>query len=225
MNWLNKLERRFGRFCIENLMLYIVIGFAVVFALDFVLPYDVYSMLAFVPSLVLKGQIWRIITFIFIPPDTSVVFFVLMLYFQYLIGSGLESEWGAFRFNVFYLFGIIGSLIAGIITGYATSYYLNLSLFIAFAALYPNFQVLLFMFIPIKIKWLAILDGLYLAFDLVFGSNIERAAIVASLINLLIFFAPTIISKIKLGSQVSRNRKNWKKQIREAEEKFGERWK
>ncbi len=88
-------------------------------------------------------------------------FIAFSLYFYYLIGTALEREWGSFWFDVYYFCGAIGTVIAGFITGSATNYYLNMSLFFAFAALYPNFQVLLFFFIPIKIKWLAYVDAAF----------------------------------------------------------------
>ena len=134
-------------------MTIIVAGMGAVFLIDLFYPatsFSLRSLLAFNRDAVLHGQIWRLITFIFIPPDSSVFFILFSLYFYWLIGSALENQWGAFRFNVYYLCGIIGTIVAGMITGYATSSYLNLSLFLAFALLYPDYQVMVFFFCPSK---------------------------------------------------------------------------
>jgi hypothetical protein len=120
-----------------------------------------------------------------------------------MIGSVLETEWGAFRFNVFYLCGIIGTVIGGFITGFATNYYLNMSLFFAFALYYPEFEVRLFFAIPVKIKYLAIADLILFAYDLVVTSWSNKAAIVIALANVLLFFWPNLISEVK---RIKRNR-------------------
>ena len=126
--FLDKMNRKFGRFAIRNLMLIIVCGMATVFLLDFYLTtakgISFSSFLMFDRAAILQGQVWRILTFIFIPPDSSIVFIVFSLYFYWLIGSALENQWGAFRFNVFYLCGMLGTIIVGFITGYALNNYL-----------------------------------------------------------------------------------------------------
>ena len=138
MKLLDRWSYKYGRYAIENLMIYIVIGMAIVFASDFLLlpqiGVSLSSLLAFDRAAILSGQIWRIVTFIFIPPDSSMLFILFSLYFYWLTGGGLESAWGAFKFNIYYLVGILGTIIAGMLTGYATNYYLNMSLFFAFAA-------------------------------------------------------------------------------------------
>lgn len=145
-------------------MMIIVFGMAAVYLFD-LLFYPVNhislsSLLAFDRSAILRGQIWRIVTFVFIPPNSSPFFIFLSLYFYWLIGSSLENQWGAFRFNVFYLCGVIGTMLFGFITGYATNYYLNLSLFFAFALIFPDFQLMLFFILPVKVKYLALLDAI-----------------------------------------------------------------
>ena len=154
MNWLYKLERRFGRFGITNLMLYIVTTMLFVAIFDMVIGFPLSRWLALIPAYVMQGQIWRLITFIFLPPATSPLALVLSLYFYYIMGSTLERVWGTFRFNLYYLFGMVGCMIAGLITGYGTNVYLNLSLFLAFAYLFPEHKVLLFYVIPIKMKYI-----------------------------------------------------------------------
>lgn len=225
LRWLNKLERKFGKFAIPNLMNIIVFGMAIVFAVDtFINPeyqFNLSSLLYFDRDLIFQGQIWRLITFVFLPPDSSLLFIIFALYFYWMIGSGLEAQWGSFRFNVFYFTGVIATIISGLITGYAFNTYLNLTLFLAFAILYPNLQVLLFFFIPIKIKWLAWIDAILLAVTCVFNTWPGRIALLVSVANLLLFFWHDIIYEIKMffrriGNKHRRyprqdnNSKNWK---------------
>lgn len=201
MKFLDRLSYKYSRHAIENLMLYIVIGMAIIFISDFLLlpqiGFSLSSLLTFNKAAILSGQIWRVFTFIFLPPDSSTIFMVFALYFYWLIGSGLENAWGAFKFNVYYLVGILGTIVAGLLTGYATNYYLNMSLFFAFAALYPDFEVLLFFILPIKIKWLAILDAVYFLisfFTTGFGGKI---ALLVAIANFLLFFGGDFIDRIK----------------------------
>ncbi len=191
---LNRLDKKFGRYAIKNLMLIFVGAMAIVFIMNLAIAStagkSIYSQLIFDREAIFRGEIWRIFTFIFLPPNSSPLFIILSLYLYYIIGSTLERQWGAFGFNAFYLLGIIGSIIAGFIVDYATNYYLNLSLFLAFALLNPDFELLLFFFIPIKMKWLAVLDIFLIAVDFFQSSWDIRASIIASLMNLLIFFTP-----------------------------------
>ncbi len=153
---LNKLERKFGKFAIPNLMTIIIFGMALVYLINFFTnpeyAFNLSSLIYFDKELILHGQVWRVLTFIFEPPDSSPLWIIFALYLYWVIGSALEQNWGSFRFNVYYLVGMIGTIISGLITGYATNTYLNLSLFLAFAMLYPNFQLMLFFIIPVKIK-------------------------------------------------------------------------
>ena len=96
------------------------------------------------------------------------------MYFYYFLGSTLENVWGTFRFNLYYLVGLIGAVIAAFFTGYGTSTYLNLSLFLAFAFLFPDHEILLFFFFPIKMKYLAYVDWILFAVQLIFGGDLIR---------------------------------------------------
>lgn len=215
MNWLDKLERRFGKIAIPGLMRVVVVGMALVFCCDLLFPQAMLGYyLFFSPALIAQGQVWRIFTFIFLPPESSLLFIVFALYFYYFIGNALENEWGSFRFTLYYFLGIIGTIIAGLLTGGATNSYLNLSLFLAFAALYPNMQVLLFFFIPIKIKWLAYLDAALFAYQFLLGNWQTRAAILASLLNFLIFFGPDVLRQIRDNIRYRKQREDWRRQMR-----------
>ena len=144
MSWLDKLDRKFGRWGIPNLMLYIVITIAAVFIGDVLFSVQGMSLsgyLALFTQAAVHGQFWRFITFIFVPPTTSIISLFFFLYFYYFLGSTLENVWGTFRFNLYYLVGLIGAVIAAFFTGYGTSTYLNLSLFLAFAFLFPDHEI------------------------------------------------------------------------------------
>ena len=187
-NWYDKIARRFSRLAIPDLMKYIVLAMGAVFIIDFVTGYKASSLLMFDWAAIRQGQIWRLISFIFIPINSSLIFIIFSLYFYWMIGVGLEQEWGSARFNLFYLTGVTGTIIAGIITGYAVNFYLNLTLFLAFAVLFPNFEIRLFFILPVKMKWLAWLDAAYLAYLLIISDWPGRLAIIVSLANFILFF-------------------------------------
>jgi len=211
MNWLDKLERRGRKLAIPGLMKIVVIGMALVFVCNLLFPQaNLLYYLAFSPALILQGQVWRVFTFVFLPPDSSLLFIVFALYFYYLIGTSLENAWGSFRFTLYYFIGMLGAIIAGFLTGSATNSYLNLSLFFAFAAVYPDMQVLLFFLIPIKVKWLAIIDAVLFAVQLIFADWATRAAVIASLANFFIFFGPALFTRLKNY----RRREDWRRQMR-----------
>ena len=167
-------------------------------------------MLVLYPDRVLQGEIWRLVTYIFIPPSFSPFWIIFVLYFYYLVGTGLEQAWGAFRFNLYYLLGMVGTTVAAFITGAGyTGVYLNLSLFLAFAHLYPDFQLLLFFILPVKIKYLAWLNWALLGGTVLLGALPHKIAAVAAVINFFIFFGKDIYRDIKLKRQVRRNRKRF----------------
>ena len=176
MNWFAKFEKKFSKYAIKNLMFYIIVLYAIGFVMNtfFNGLYDAYFSLDF--AMIFKGQVWRLFTFILQPPSNSIIFVVFVLYFYYLIGSVLERIWGSFRFNVYFFTGVIlnilASLIIYLIWGLSfklSTNYINLALFMAFAMEQPDMEVLLFFIIPIKIKWMAILDAVIFGITIVFG--------------------------------------------------------
>jgi membrane associated rhomboid family serine protease len=211
LNWLNKLERRLGKFAIKNLMTYIVGITGIIYALSiFGNRGFIINKLMLIPELVLRGEVWRLVTYIFIPPNTSPIWIIFVLYFYYMVGNALENEWGSFKFNIFYFTGMIGTTIAAFITGYgATALYLNLSLFLAFARIYPEFQLLLFFVIPVKIKYLAMLNWAYIIFIILAGGMAARLIAVVSILNYFLFFGKDIISRTKSNRQVYNNRRRF----------------
>ena len=209
---LNKLERKFGKYAIPNLMTILVFGMALVFLLDTFTSanpsyeYTLSSLLYFDWELIKQGQIWRILTFLFMPEGSSPLFIIFELYFYWMIGKSLENQWGCFRFNVFYFIGAIGSALSGIFTGYATNEYLNLSMFLAFATLFPDFQVLLFFFIPIKMKFLGMLSGAGLLVMLILFPWVYKIAILVSMLNFILFFGKDFYDRIRLFIRRKRNK-------------------
>ena len=149
--FLDRFCAKHPRFGIPNLMLYIVIGQVVVFFLDLFFRglLSAYWLPLYRAPL-LQGQVWRLVTFIFIPSSGSNPFYLLLsCYFYYWIGRMLEREWGTAKFTLFYLSGVVLSILSALILGYASIYYINLSIFLVIATLYGEMQVLLFFVIPI----------------------------------------------------------------------------
>ena len=178
MNLLDKLERKFGRYAIHNLMYYIIILYALGYVIVTFVPQFYVQYLSLDPTMILRGQIWRIITFIIYPPNTGLFYFLISMYLYYSIGRILEAQWGAFRFNLYFFTGVLLHVVAAFISCYVFganigpafgTYYLNYSLFFAFAATYPDMQFLLFFIIPIKAKWLGIINGIYFGVTIVAG--------------------------------------------------------
>ena len=196
---LNKLERKFGRYAIPKLPVILVLG-QLFFYLAIVGNTTLASMMVFQPSLVMEGQWWRVITFLFVPPDAHPVFIFFALYLLWLFGTALEQEWGAFRFNIYILIAYIASIGSAFIdpTGIGTNLYLNSSIMLAFAFLFPNFELLLFFFWPVKIKWLGIIIWVLYLMQFIGGNLIDRVLIIAAVSNFLLFFGKDLL---KLGKR------------------------
>ena len=215
MNLLNKIERKAGKLAIPHLMYYICGGMLIVFVTDYLLPQvGLGSLLALDMSRVAMGEIWRLITFIFSPVNTSPLWILFSLYFYCLIGESLEREWGSFRFCLFYLTGMLGAILAALFTGYGVNTYLNLSLFLAFAFFYPNFQVMLFFFIPVKIKYLAILDLVLMVYSLIVGTWSMRIAIIFSLLNVVLYFGGHFLKNFRQWLSFRKTRSNFRKYMK-----------
>ncbi|MBP8855019.1 MAG: hypothetical protein KBG54_00775 [Oscillospiraceae bacterium] len=213
MKWLYRLERKFGRYAIPNLMLIIIIGQGMVFVANMLNPsIGITSLLSLYWPAVMHGQIWRVFTFIFIPGTASIINLAFMLYLYYLIGHTLENEWGDFKFNVYYLCGILGAVLAAAITGMGNNVYLNLSLFLAFASLYPDFELLLFFILPVKMKFLAFMAAVYYLIMFLMGGWDTKFAIVFSLINYFIFFGSGFIKQLVQEMGYAKTRRAWRNQ-------------
>jgi len=176
MNFINKMERKIGKYAIKNLTYYIIALYVLGFIINMARP-DIYiNYLSLDAGAILHGQVWRILTFIIAPPSNSLFFVIFILYLYYMIGTNLERTWGAFKFNLYFFMGVLLHALAAIIiylvfhqTVLLDTTYLNMSLFLAFAAVYPDMKLLLFFIIPIKIKWLAIIDAVYFGLIIISG--------------------------------------------------------
>ena len=211
------LERRLRRYTIADLMKYIAIGQGLVYILMFVWPTlgnTLYASIVLTRSALLRGQIWRLITFVFVPPAGSPIFVLFALYFYYMIGVALERRWGKVRFNLYYGVGTVCAWIACLLTGYATNTYLNLSLFFAFAAMFPNEEVYLFGILPIKVKYLALVDVLIYLQQFIAGSASTRVTIVLCLLNVILFLGGDLLNTLRRESQYWKTRYNFRKTMR-----------
>jgi hypothetical protein len=222
MKWLSRLELKYGRYAIRNLAYYIVgLNLAVFLPSMFILKFDALLYLTLIPQQVFKGEIWRIFTFIFLPESTKLLMGLLSIYVTYLIGTAIENYWGKFKFNAFYFCGVLLTIIAGFVSGLGyTGFYLNMSLFLAFATLFPEHELLLFFILPVKAKYLGIAEVVFVLYQIfsllqsgvVFWPMI--AAVLASFVNYFIFFGSDINKWIRMKLQVSRNRKRFFDQVR-----------
>jgi len=218
---LNKIERKLGKYAIRNLMLYIVIANAIVFFVDFAFKLDVsvtYLMML-IPSRVFSGEFWRLISFVAVPPSTSVFFIIVTLYLNYFIGMSLERQWGSFRMNAYYFIGMISTITVSLAgNAPATAVNLHLSLFLAFARLFPEHRLMLFFIIPVKVRWLGWLAWAGLAFSFVMtGSFMGRMLVVAPLVSYFLFFGKDIFTGIRSRRVAIRNTNEFR--IRKAEAK------
>lgn len=212
---LNRLETRVGRYRgIRNLTTIIVSAMAITYVADYILGsamgFYLSGYLSFSRAAILRGQIWRIFTFVLTPPDGGIISAVLQLGFLYFTGNLLQSHWGTLRFNLFYLCGMVGSVIAGFITGFATSYYVNLSVLLAVAILYPQMQVNLYGILPIRMKWMALIDLVMLLPGLIRGPWAVRIAILVSLMNVALFFLGSLMHQFKEAKRRYEWKKNWR---------------
>ena len=175
----------------------ILIGAMGIFYIANMMYPQLLTLLYFDRALILQGQVWRIFTFLFIYQD-SIIYFLLHAYFYWWIGSSLEAYWGKTRFCTYYYFGALMIILSGFIAGYTTATFLNMSLFFAFAMLDPDHEILLFFVLPIKIKWLAWLNGAYFILMLIISDLPTKLAIIFSFLNFLLFFYEDFFRRAKL---------------------------
>lgn len=243
---MSPFERKFGKYAIQNLSFVLVFCYAVGYLLEL---FDrsglLISYLTLNPYAILHGQVWRLVTWVLIPPSSGGLFFtLLMLYFYCSIGTSLERTWGTYRYNVYLfqgmLFTIAGSfllmgycylfkpeisLLGAVLTvdtprEYFTviammfsTYYINMSIFLAYAATFPDAQVLLMFIIPIRVKWLGIIYAVMLLFQF-FGSTVYgKFAIGASLLNFVVFFL-TSRNMMHLNPKQIHRRQEFKRDVR-----------
>lgn len=252
-------ERKFGKYAIKNLSLVLIICYVIGYLLKMIFPNFLYFFYLDPYQIVFHGQVWRLVTWILVPPSSFDFFTLLMLYFYYSIGTTLERTWGTYRYNVYIFSGALFTILgAFLLFGYTmifqrdmmevpivaegyfalvstmfNTFYVNMSIFLAFAATFPNMQILLFFFIPVKIKVMGIIYGALLAYQFIVGygdSNLieildgyyisasgltvaNRFVIAASLMNFIVFFL-TSRGKIHMTPRQVKRRTEFKREIR-----------
>ncbi len=211
MDFMRKLERRFGRYAIRNLPMIVILLEVIGYTLQMVAP-QMLSYICFSAPEIAHGQVWRLVTWVMMPPSSLDIFTVIMLFFYYSIAQTLANTWGDFYFNVYIFGGIIitdigmmityavlsatGSNAAMINIAYmsvlVTMFYIQTTILLAFAFTYPNMQVLLFFVIPIKMSWLGIFEGIMLAYDFIRVDLVsQRVQILMAVVNFLLYFMLT----------------------------------
>lgn len=224
MNFIYKLEHKFGRFAIRNLSLILILCYVAGYIMEFAAPAFM-GYLTLNPYAIVHGQVWRIVSWILVPPGENNIFFaIIMLVFYYSIGTSLERTWGTFQYNLYLFAGmfftLIGSflmmgfcylfrpeLLNGIYSEYTvfealsyefSTYYVNISIFLAYAATFPDNQVLLMFIIPIKVKWLGVVYGVFLVYEMISGmlmngnvGFVYPFVIGSSMLNFIVFFFTT----------------------------------
>ncbi len=223
MRWLYKLEYKYGRYYIHRLMMIVVVGMAAVYLLSMAAAgagIDIIQLFSLDRSMILppNWQLWRLITFIFIPDSNNLFMMLISLYLYYMIGTLLENTWGGFRFNLYYFIGIIGAIAATMIVGYGTNTYLKLALVLAFATLAPDTTFRLFFILPVKAKWMALAYAGFLALKLIFifiasptAGLMELVSLGMSLANYFLFFGKTLVDNIRDMIRIQKNRRNWRR--------------
>lgn len=236
---MSPFERKFGKYAISNLSFVLVMCYAVGYVLQMFGGQGIlYGYLTLDPYAVLHGQVWRLFTWILIPPSSGNIFLtVIMLYFYCSIGTTLERTWGTYRYNVYLfqgmLFTIAGSFLlmgyrylfngAQLAGGaasyfqyaslYFSTYYINMSIFLAFAATFPEVQVLLMFIIPVKVKWMGVAYAVMLLFDFMSPGVEHKFAIGASLLNFVVFFF-TSRNMMHLNPKQIHRRHEFKRDVR-----------
>lgn len=212
MSLLNRLERIFGRFAIPNLSIYLVVGQVLFLGLALLAKFDL-ERITLLPAAVREGEVWRLVTFLFVPTVSAqlspvgALFLAFKWYLLYLMGSALEHFWGEFRFNAYVLVGMLATIAASFVFPDvdATNVYLLTSIYLAFAWVNPDFELSIYGIIPVKVKWLALIIWLWGGFLMVVSFWSVRLLILASVVNFLLFFGRDLVQR----SQSGRRRAAW----------------
>lgn len=200
MRLLDRLEKKFGRYALPNVTVYLIAGQTLFYFLFMTGKLD-RSQTWLAADRLLEGEWWRLVTFPLDPPAQSLLFAFFAWYLFYLMGSALEELWGAFRYNAFLLIGYLLTVAVSFLTPEfpASNAFIGGSVFLAFAFLFPDFELLIFFILPVRIKWLALLTWLYYGYLLLFGGWQSRLLVLASVGNFLLFFGRDIVVTLKYG--------------------------
>lgn len=238
MNFLTKLERKYGKFAIPNLTMILIGGFILGYVITIMEPAGL-EIINLNPARIMQGEIWRLITWIIMPPRSLSILVIITLMFYSFVGRTLENNWGDFRYNLYVLsgilftdIGVVGSYLALKLTGQeleaeyfamysdTSTYYLCMSLFLAFAFMFPEVEVLLYFIIPIKVKWLGYLDIAFLIYMVLLYGRIgyyaAMVSVIMSVLNYILFYF--LMKGKKSMSPAHRKRKrSYKREVRQTQ--------
>lgn len=229
MNWLDKLERKLGRFAIPNLTVYLLAGYVIGFGVMYLMP-DLLGWLTLEPALIVRGQVWRLVSWVLIPPTRYPISLLFLILLYYSLGTALERTWGTFRYNVYIFSGLIFTVLGVFIlyavyffgfhvelplslAGMVSTNYITMSIFLAFAAIYPEMEVYLYFILPIKMKWMALVYAAMAVYYFIQGGLATRVAIAASLLNFVIFFLSSRNTR-RFGPREQARKAKFRKQSR-----------
>jgi len=223
VTFLDRLERRFAWIAIPGLLRYVAAFSALAFVLYKIDPHYL-RLIDLDPYAVLRGQVWRLFTYIFVPqlgsmlplPDwVNAAFYVLFLLWM---GNGLEGAWGPFRLTLFFLIGMAGTTFAAFFFGAAFSnVMLTASIFFAFARFFPDTVIYFAYILPLKVKWIAWGTAALLLFQFLFQSMSYRAAFLTAMANYLLFFGPEIYRSAIHRKETTERRRRFELETRAAE--------
>lgn len=211
IQWLSRWQYKYKG--IPNLMRYIIIGSAIIYLLGFLGIHTV-ALLGLDPQAVLHGQIWRLVSFVFLLPVGSILFAAFAFYFYYLVGQALEEEWGSFVFTAYYFCNVLLTVLISFLTKttVTSAASVNLSLFLAFGYLYPDYTILLFMVLPIKMKYLAIFYGVYAVYEAIMLPTLgAKLMVLVGVLTFVLFFYRELWQWATDRSAVRQNRKNFQR--------------
>ena len=240
MDFLTKLERKYGKYAIPNLTLILISGFILGYLIEIFMPEGL-QLLAMNPEKILHGQIYRLVTWVVIPPSSASILVIITLFFYFSIGRTLENSWGDFRYTVYILSGIIftdigmmGTYLVMHLMGQsqlldmyyqaglycASTYYLCMSMFLAYAFMFPDMQVLLYFIIPIKVKWLGYLDIAYLLVMILQYGYMQyytgMVTVIMSVLNFILFYFMSK-GKTKMTPAQRKRKRKYKQQVRQSQ--------
>lgn len=211
MNWISHLERKYGRFCIPNLISIIVGGQILVYAIELFVNQFISVYLGLSQSLLLMGQVAAHHLRLYPVFGGGPLSVILGIYFTWFIGTALEKEWGDFRFNLYFLLGMIGTALGCLVTGIpADTYCLSLSLLLAFAMLYPEVQVLLFFVIPVRVKYFGLFAAAMWLFSFLTAGWLYKVSYLLSMLGFVLFFGPQALRSVRAWIR----REQWKRRNR-----------
>jgi hypothetical protein len=215
MKWIDHLDKKLGSYGIPNVTVILIAAQVVAYVASRA-PQEaggetLVERLELAPSLVLAGEWWRVVTFLFVPPTENPIFAFFSWYLFYLMGSTLEAQWGAFRYNLYLALGFLASVVMAFVTYFAagglgpglgaataSNLFLYGTVFLAFARLYPDFVLSIMFILPVKVRWLALATWLGYAVTFLFSRDwLDQAMVVAAVFNYLVFFGRDILNDMR----------------------------